>query len=191
MTRHKSQHGSALIVLVIIVAALILGALGYTAWNNYSKKTGVTAHQPVDKRLTTSSEEDSITKALPNGHVATYPDTEGNRNITFRDAENGDPESVYIFISHKSYAEYLASLGQAQVDELCGPDDNLKALKNEIIFGMFNTSDKTMVPPQNGNCVQYIASTENPDMKLRESAQNVLDRITKDINDFIASVKIR
>lgn len=192
MSKNTTQIGSALVIAVIAILVLLIGGLGYVAWNSFFHKTPVQNQQTNAQQSSTPALKEDIKTTLPNGKIATYPDTTGNGNVTFSDAGNGDPHSIYIFISHKAYDQYLTSLGQSKVDELCGPDDNLKALKVNIIFGLLNTSNKIITPPQNGNCVELIASTDNTtDTALRPGAQAVLDTVTKDINAFLASVTIQ
>ncbi len=189
MNKNDSRRGSTLVVATIILSVLMVGSLGYVAWNSFFRPTNETT------QLTNNEEvpivESNLEQTLANGKIVTYPDTEGNRNITFPNTDVDNPTSLYVFISHKVYDKYLASLGETKVDELCGPDDGLRALKDNIVFGLLNTSDKTIIPPQNLNCIEFIASNENQDISLRSTAQETLRTINTDMDAFLKDATIR
>ena len=189
MNKKYSQKGSALIIIIVAVVVLVVGGLVYIAWNNSFRATDNSAQQTDTNQVTKTEEIPTITTTLPNGKTATYPGIKTSKNIVFLAQEESD-NSEYVKITHTAYKKFIDYLG-GNVDDLCGPDDNLKAIKKDIIFGLLNTSDKTITYPQNQNCVEYIVSDENSDTRFKREAQQVLDQVKADVNSFIKSVTIQ
>jgi len=189
MNKKNSQKGSALIIIITAVVVLVVGGLVYVAWNNSFRAEDKPTQQTETSQGTQTEEIPTVTTTLPNGKTAVYPGIKTNKNIVFlAQTEFDNPE--YVKITHVAYKKFLDYLG-GNVDDLCGPDDNLKAVKKDIIFGLLNTTDKTITYPQNGNCVEYIASDENSDTRFKREAQQVLDQVKSDVNSFVKSVTIQ
>lgn len=187
---------SAAILTLIILA---LGGFAYYARNENSKlQAELTQKNGEIATLTTRLQESQkktasreITAALPNGKTASYPDTNGNRNILFWSAGSDMASTNFILLSHKSIQQFLSGVSSDTIVKLCGTDTNIKALKYNISVGIFNTNNKTLGKPQNNSCLDELASSRNTDTALRAKAQAVIDQVNGDVDAFIKSVAIK
>lgn len=166
----SSQQGKMLIILIGIVVVVLVGIGAYVWWNS--------TQQPV------------ITVTLPNGKTATYSDTEANKKFGFKAAETGNQDGSYVVMTHTGYSTFLSTVSSSLLDELCGTKEKPTAKRTDEV-GLFRTSDKTVIPPQETTCFSILGSSDNPDAVVREKAASADDAISKDVNDFIANVIIK
>ncbi|MDB5167056.1 MAG: hypothetical protein JWN26_201 [Candidatus Saccharibacteria bacterium] len=200
----KKRNYKALKIFSLIVLLLIaVAGVGYSVYswqqdNNLRstiKDRDVQIHA-LDKKISSLESQPSsllIQATLPNGKVASFPDTDSNRNILWWASGSSADElsSKYIFISDKLYQQYMAELDDTIKVTYCGTNNDLKALQSDLVFGLLNTDNKQITHPQNGNCLQAVASNDNADLTTRASAQKVLSEINNDMQAFIASVSIK
>jgi hypothetical protein len=193
-------------IIMTVIVLLLVGGIGYGtayAWRQYADvKDSLASEQSKNQDLRTKNEllqkqvDDAsatkdITDTLPNGKKITYPDTPGNRNILWWSAGASENDGNFVIISHKAYMQYMNSTDTTLLDKVCGAGDSLKAIRSDIVYGMLDTTTKKVTPPQNGNCIDTMASTENTDAVSRAAAQKVLDGIKADIDAFIESATIQ
>lgn len=165
----SSQQGKMLIIVIGIVVVILLGIGAYLWWSNQQPMTTVT---------------------LPNGKTATYPDTENNKKIGFKSAEKGNEDGTYVTMTHTGYATFMSSVDPAMLNDLCGPDAESTAQKNDIV-GLFRTSDKTITLPPEATCFNLLTSSNNTDSILREKASAADNAISSDVGNFIKDVTIK
>lgn len=193
-------------ILITVVVLAIVGGIGYGtayAWRQYTDvndklaKEKVanqelrTKNQLLQKQVDDASVTKDITETLPNGKKITYADTPGNRNVLWWSAGASEIDSNYIVISHKAYTQYMNGTDAALLNKVCGAGDNLKAIRADLNYGLFDTTTKKITPPQNGGCLDMMASTDNTDATSRAAAQKVVDEIKADIDAFIESATIQ
>ena len=186
MSTRSSQAKTRVIVALSILAVLIACAVGYVVW-----RVASSANQQSDSTHKSTSTEPVPEKTikLPNGKTATYPDIKTYRDIVFA-VHDGDENSDYVVISHKAYQDYLTYVG-ANADDVCGRDDAPKAIKQDIVYGILNTSTKAITYPQNSNCIDLMAADDTPLPQFKQGAQDVLARVKSDIHSFLQVVSIK
>ncbi|MDN5274143.1 MAG: hypothetical protein JWP06_44 [Candidatus Saccharibacteria bacterium] len=205
----KKSHRGIKRVGIVILFLLLLGAAGYGAYyvlmqnrDLQSAQTNLSNEQAKGKSLAAENSElknqvaaksatPTITDTLPNGKMITYADTAANRNILWWSSGSTLLKDNSIKLSHKGYQQYLSMVDDSLVASVCGTDQNLKALRTNIVYGLIDTTTKKITAPQNQNCVEAIASTDNKDAVSRVAAQKVLDGIKADVAAFIASATIK
>lgn len=199
----KMSHKILKSLRAFLVALVILCLASYAAYawiQNTDLQKNVSIKEAENKTLAAQIESlqdksagtnATITELLPNGKVATYPDTDGNRNILFWSAGNDNATANFILLSHKSIQQFLSGVNSDTIVKLCGTDTNLKALKYNISVGIFNTDEKILGQPQNGSCLDVLASNSNPDNALRVKAQSVINQVKDDTDNFIKSVSLK
>jgi cell division protein FtsB len=193
-------------ILMTLVVIVLIGGIGYgtaLAWRQYTdvkkdlssaqakNKTLSDKNAQLQKDIADKSATPDLTDMLPNGKKITYPDTPGNRNILWWSAGPSEVNSNFIILSHKAYDQYMNSTDSELLDKVCGAGDNLKAIRADLVYGLFDTTTKKITPPQNGNCLDAMASTQNTDTVSRAAAQKVLDGIKADIDAFTQNVTIQ
>jgi hypothetical protein len=200
----KKKHTALKTLGATLLSILILGLAGYAtyAWLQNNELRNDISNKEMNIKTLTAQVDDlkskdptagdtSISTLLPNGKTATYPDTDGNRNMLFWSAGSDNATANFILLSHKGIQQFLSGVNSDTIVGLCGTDANLKALKYNISVGIFNTSEKILGQPQNNNCLDVLASMENSDSTLRAKAQAVVSQVKSDTDDFVKSVSIK
>lgn len=188
-------------ILITVVVLAIVGGIGYGtayAWRQYTDTNDKlakekvanqelrTKNQLLQKQVDDASATKDITDTLPNGKTITYADTPGNRNILWWSMGASSTEDNFVKISHKAYAQYANSTDTTLLTKVCG-----NAAQGYSIYGILDVTTKKIAPPQNGNCLDRMASTENTDTVSRAAAQKVVNEIKADVDAFIQSATIQ
>lgn len=187
------------IILLVLLFLSMAGAAGYLWMQNSDLQGKLAAEQANSKTLASQNanlegqlkDTPTMTVKLPNGQSATFPDTAGNRRILFWSAGIVSTTDDVVLLSNSAIQTFLSGVDPTIITKYCGttavPTTNLY----NISIGLLNTATKEVTKPQNGSCLDVLASSVNTDPILRKNAQEVYAQVQSDLTDFTDAVEIK
>ena len=188
-------------VVLVVVSLAVVGGIAYgiaAAWKEYSNaKSDLASEQRksqalegeksvLNAQLQDASKVPEASEVLPDGKTVTYPLTADNAKIMFW----ADGEMVAI--SDKRVMAYVASLPGETRQKVCGLSDTVSFPQTSVAMGRFDTGAKEFRPNQSANCLEMMASeTLNSDETSRTEAQQLLDRVKANIEQFVKDASIK
>lgn len=174
-------------VIAIAVLALIVLALYFMLRPVEQNTDQVMTNKDDSRAIETADNSRIMTSTLPNGKIATYSDTEGNKNISFSSSTKG---SDYVALSHKGIQKFISAVDSSIVTELCGANGEL-AQKDGIIVGIMSTSVRSIEYPTKESCLDELATLRNTDQTSRAEAGRLIKQVTTDVRAFYSNVVIK
>jgi hypothetical protein len=202
--QHNKKSKALKRVGILFLSLVALVFIGYSVWlfvQNRDISSKLSRAESNNKQLNSENEKLKSSNAQPqseainvteelHGKMASYPLTQKTSNVLLWTSSPGE-KGEYITLSHKAYSEFMSSQDKEYIYKVCGTANNLKAIQEDQVYGMLNTSTKKISFPQNGMCLQLFASSENQDSASRAKAQTVINEIKSDIDTFVSSAEIK
>lgn len=181
----KSNKRTALIAVGIslLVVAAFVGYILLQQKQGADRQDSATVKQESPN----STNTDDISIKLPNGKMATYTNTEGNRNITFADSDKG---MEYVALSHKEVERFLTTVDQDIITRLCGADGERADIEHIVLANM-STEVRMVDYPTESSCLSELATMRNSDSQLRAAAAALIEQAESDIKEFYRTVIIK
>ena len=180
--------------LLVIIGVALLAMIGfgiYTWGQAAEQKNNDTVVVPdVDKvgeETPVVEDAATITSTLPNGKTATYANTESNRNITFASSAMG---AEYVDLSHRAVEAFIASVDEATLTKLCGPNGEL-AQRDDIVVATMSTVVRSVQYPTENSCLDELATLRNTDPVMRTAAAALVKEVASDVRHFYMAVVIK
>jgi hypothetical protein len=180
------------LLVTIGVALLALIGFGIYTWGQAAeqKKNDAVVVPDTDKVVEEApvvEDTATITSTLPNGKTATYANTESNRNITFASSAMG---VEYVDLSHRAVEAFIASVDEATLTKLCGPNGE-RAQRDDIVIATMSTVVRSVQYPTENSCLDELATLRNTDPAMRAAAAQLVEQVASDIRHFYAAVVVK
>lgn len=182
-TNRRNLRIATGVVLVLVLAL----TLYFILWPT-KKKTDDANTNTNDSQVTeVTGDSKTLTGTLPNGKTVTYPNTEGNQNISWSSSKKG---ADYVALSHKGIDKLLSTVDPDVIAKLCGANGEL-AQKNDIVVATMSTVSRSIEYPAGNNCLDELATLRNTDVKSRTDARALIEVVDADIQEFYKKVIIK
>jgi hypothetical protein len=171
------------VVLVLVLALTLYFILWPIKQKNNEANTNTGGSQAVE----VTDDANTLKGTLPNGKTITYPNTEGNRNISWSSSEKG---ANYVSLSHKGIEKFLSTVDPTVITKLCGTNGEL-ARKDDIVVATMSTLSRLVEYSVDDNCLDELATLRNTDVKSRTEARALVKVVDADIQEFYKKVIIK